>query len=376
MVVEGLEGVVVAESEISVIDGEQGELVYRGYNIHDLAQKIQFEELLPLLWEGDLPNEEQLDRVRQRLDDNRAVDDDVLEIMQSQANQDVHPMAALRTGISSLAAFDPDSDADPQDVDANYRKAHRITAKIITLIAAFNRYRNGQDPISPDSDLSHAGNFLYMLNGEKPTDTATDAFNLCLVLHADHGLNASTFSSRVTSSTLSDVYSAITSAIGTLKGPLHGGANMDVMRMLVEIDEQGADPVGFVKEKLSNGEKIAGFGHRVYDTEDPRATHLREMSEQLGEQQGTRKWFEYSRQIEDFMLEDKGINCNVDFYSSSTFYQLGIPIDLFTTIFASSRTVGWLAHVIEQYDGNRLIRPRAEYVGPRDRVVTPLPERT
>jgi citrate synthase len=376
MVVEGLEGVVVAESEISVIDGEEGELVYRGYNIHDLAQDIQFEELLSLLWDGDLPNQEKFEEIRQRLDDNRAVNDDVLELMRSQAAQDVHPMAALRTGVSSLSAFDPDADADAKDEEANYRKAHRITAKMITLVAAFDRYRNGKEPLSPNPDLSHAGNFLYMLNGQEPSQTAVDAFNTCLVLHADHGLNASTFSGRVTASTLSDIHCAITSAIGTLKGPLHGGANMDVMRMLLEIDEADADPVDFVKEKLNRGEKIAGFGHRVYDTEDPRATHLREMSEQLGEQNGTRQWFEYSRAIEDFMLEDKGINCNVDFYSASTFYQLGVPIDIFTTIFASSRVVGWLAHVMEQYENNRLIRPRAEYVGERDRTVTPLSERS
>jgi citrate synthase len=376
MVVEGLEGVVVAESEISVIDGDEGELVYRGYNIHDLAKKIEFEELLSLLWDEDLPNERELQDTRERLDDNRAVNQDVLELMQSQAAQDVHPMAALRTGVSSLSAFDPDADADPQDHEANYRKALRIAGKMITLVAAFNRYREGKEPLSPNSDYNQAANFLYMLNGQEPSETAVDAFNLCLVLHADHGLNASTFSARVTASTLSDIHSAITSAIGTLKGPLHGGANMDVMRMLVNIDEEGADPVEYVKNKLSNGEKIAGFGHRVYETEDPRATHLREMSEELGEQNGTRKWFEYSRQIEDFMLEDKGINCNVDFYSASTFYQLGIPIDLFTTIFASSRAVGWLAHVLEQYENNRLIRPRAEYVGPRDRSVTPLDERS
>jgi len=376
MVVEGLEGVVVAESEISVIDGAEGELVYRGYNIHDLAQDIQFEELLSLLWDGDLPDPGKLEEIRQRLDENRAINDDVLELMRSQAAQDVHPMAALRTGVSSLSAFDPDADADAENQDANYRKALRIAAKMITLVAAFDRYRNGKEPLSPNSDLSHAGNFLYMLNGQEPTQTAVDAFNTVLVLHADHGLNASTFSGRVTGSTLSDIHSAITSAIGTLKGPLHGGANMDVMRMLIEIDETGADPVDFVKEKLNRGEKIAGFGHRVYDTEDPRATHLREMSEQLGEQNGTRKWFEYSRAIEDFLLEDKGINCNVDFYSASTFYQLGIPIDVFTTIFASSRAVGWLAHVMEQYENNRLIRPRAEYVGKRGRNVTPLSERS
>lgn len=376
MVVEGLEGVTVAESEISVIDGDEGELIYRGYNIHDLAKNIQFEELLPLLWDGELPNESELEETKTRLEENCDVHEDILNVMRTQANQNAHPMGALRTGVSALGAFDPDSGAKPDDHDINMKKAHRITSKIITLIAAFDRYRNGKEPLSPKSDLNHAGNFLYMLNGQEPSDTAEEAFNLCLVLHADHGLNASTFSARVTASTLSDVHSAITSAIGTLKGPLHGGANTEVMRMLLEIDDSGADPVDYVKNKLDQGEKISGFGHRVYETEDPRATHLRQMSQQLGEQQGSTKWFEYSRKIEDFMLEEKGINCNVDFYSASTFYQLGVPIDLYTTIFAASRVVGWLSHVLEQYANNRLIRPRAEYVGPRDRVVTPLADRS
>lgn len=376
MVVEGLEGVVVAESEISVIDGDEGKLVYRGYNIHDLAKNIQFEELLPLLWDGDLPNQSELEEIEERLDENRDVHEDVLNVLRIQSNQDAHPMGALRTGLSALGAFDDDAGAGPDDREINLKQTYRIAAKVITLIAAFDRYRNGKEPLSPKPDLSHAANFLYMLNGQDPSETAEKAFNLCLVLHADHGFNASTFSARVTASTLSDIYSAITSAIGTLKGPLHGGANTEVMRMLLEIDEKDADPVDYVKNKLNQGEKIAGFGHRVYETEDPRATHLREMSQQLGEQKASTKWFEYSREIEDFMLQEKGINCNVDFYSASTFYQLGIPIDLFTTIFASSRVVGWLAHVLEQYANNRLIRPRAEYVGPRDRTVTPLSERT
>ncbi|MFB6344148.1 MAG: citrate/2-methylcitrate synthase, partial [bacterium] len=258
MVVEGLEGVTVAESEISVIDGDEGELIYRGYNIHDLAEKIKFEELLPLLWDGELPNESELDETEQRLNDNRQVHEDILDVMRTQANQDAHPMGALRTGISALGAFDDDNtDAEPDDRDVNLKKAHRITAKIITLIAAFDRYRNGKEPLSPKPGLSQAGNFLYMLNGQEPSETAEKAFNLCLVLHADHGLNASTFSARVTASTLSDIFSAITSAVGTLKGPLHGGANTEVMRMLLEIDESGADPVEYVKRKLEAGEKIS-----------------------------------------------------------------------------------------------------------------------
>ncbi len=376
MAAEGLEGVVVAESQISVINGEEGELVYRGYNIHDLAGSIQFEELLSLFLYGDLPRGEELQEVRSRLDENRAVNESVLELLRGQAQQGVHPMSATRTGVSSLSAFDPDAGAGSRNRDADFRKAHRITGKIITVIAAFSRFREGKAPLSPNPDFSQAGNFLYMLNGEKPSKASVDIFNTCLVLHADHGFNASTFSARVTASTKSDIHSAIASAIGTLKGPLHGGANTEVMRMLVEIDENGDDPVKHIKDRLDRGENIPGFGHRVYETEDPRATHLREMSDELGEQQGTRKWFEYSRRIEDFMLQDKEINCNVDFYSASTFYQLGIPIDLFTTIFASGRVVGWLAHVLEQYEDNRLIRPRAEYVGPRDKVVTPLSERT
>ncbi|MFB6355695.1 MAG: citrate/2-methylcitrate synthase, partial [bacterium] len=293
----------------------------------------------------------------------------------AQAGQDVHPMAALRTAVSGMAAFDPDANADPTDAEANRRKANRIAAKMLTIIAAFDRLRRGKEPVYPDSELGQAANFLYMLNDEKPTETDEHVFNTCLNLHADHGFNASTFSARVTASTLSDLHSAIATAIGTLKGPLHGGANTEVMKMLMDIDEKGADPVEYVKEKLQSGEKIMGFGHRVYKTEDPRATHLREMSEKLGEQNNSKQWFEYSRAIEDFLLEDKGINCNVDFYSSSTYYQLGIPIDLYTPIFAASRVVGWIGHVFEQYEENRLIRPRAEYVGPTDRTVTPIAER-
>ncbi len=375
MVQKGLEDIVVAESEMSYIDGDEGKLVYRGYDIHDLAENVRFEELLPLLWEGELPDEETLRDVEERLRENRAVADPVLDFVGELAEQDIHPMSALRTAVSSLAAYDPDAVAERDEREPNLRRGLRLTAGIITLVAAFERSRSGEPIVDPDPELSHAANFLYMLNGEKPSKTAEDAFNVCLVLHADHGLNASTFSARVTASTLSDLHSAITSAIGTLKGPLHGGANTQVMKMLLEIDERGADPVEFLKEKLAAGEKIPGFGHRVYDTEDPRATHLRDMSEQLGEQNGTRKWFEYSRQLEDFMLEDKGINCNVDFYSASTFYQMGIPIDLYTTIFASSRIAGWIGHVLEQLEDNRLIRPRANYVGPKDRTVTPISER-
>ncbi len=375
MVSEGLKGVVAAESEMSFIDGEEGVLIYRGYNIHDLARNITFEELLPLFWFGELPNEEQLDRVRGELAEHRAVDDQILGLTADLAESDLHPMAALRTIVSALAAHDPESEAPPDDPKINRRKARRITSKFITIIAAYDRLRNGKDPVDPDPDLSHAANFLYMLNGERPTDKDEEIFDTCLILHADHGFNASTFSARVTASTLSDLHSAITTAIGTLKGPLHGGANSEVMKMLLEIDEREIDPVDYVKEKLDAGEKVMGFGHRVYRTEDPRATHLREYSEQLGEQNDTRKWFDYSRAIEDYLVGEKGINSNVDFYSASTYYQLGIPIDLYTTIFASSRVVGWIGHVMEQYAANTLIRPRAKYVGPRDKQVVSLEDR-
>lgn len=375
MTSEGLKDVVLTESEMSLLDGDKGELVYHGYDINDLAHRTRFEELFHLLWDGEFPSSEEFAETCETLADNRPINEEIKELARNLAAADMHPMAALRSLVSSLGAYDPEAEASPLDQEANYRKAERIAAKLVTLIATFDRYRRGLDAIDPDPELSHAANFLYMLNGEKPSEQAEEFFNTCLVLHADHGFNASTFAARVTASTLSDIYSTITSAIGALKGLIHGGANTEVMRMLLEIEETGADPVEFVKEKLAAGEKVMGFGHAVYNTIDPRSPYLREMCKQLGEEKNELQWYEYSVAIEDYLREDKGIRCNVDFYSASVYYLLGIPIDLYTTIFASSRVVGWLGHVMEQLEDNTLIRPRAKYVGPSDQEFTPLSER-
>jgi len=372
---KGLEGVLVAESELSYIDGDEGKLVYRGYTIEDLARGASYEEVLYLLWHGRLPNREELSAFSEEMTGHRELDDDVLDLVADLAAADEDPMAALRTAVSELSAYDPDADADPTDREANLRKGKRITAKIPTIVAAFTRLREGDDPVAPRDDLSHAANFLYMLNDEEPDDVLADVFDQALVLHADHGLNASTFSSMVTSSTLADLHSAITSAVGTLGGSLHGGANANVMRMLKEIDDSGKEPVEWVEDALDEGKRVAGFGHRVYNVKDPRAKILGERSEALGEAAGDTKWYEMSVAIEEYVNEEKGLAPNVDFYSASTYYQMGIPVDIYTPIFAMSRAGGWIAHVLEQYEDNRLIRPRARYVGEEDREFVPLDER-
>jgi len=368
----GLEGVLVAESELSFIDGDAGKLVYRGYTIEDLARDASYEEVLYLLWNGALPTESELDSFTSSMVEERTLDDGVYDTIRELAAQDEEPMAALRTIVSSLSAYDPDTDADPTDEAANLRKGRRITAKIPTALAAFVRLRDGEDPVAPREDLGHAANFLYMLNDEEPDEVLAETFDMALVLHADHGLNASTFSSMVTASTLADLHSAITSAVGTLAGSLHGGANANVMRMLQEVDESDADPVEWVEEALEAGRRVPGFGHRVYNVKDPRAVILGEKSEALGEAAGDTKWYEMSVAVEEYMAEEKGLAPNVDFYSASTYYQMGIPIDVYTPIFAMSRAGGWIAHVLEQYDDNRLIRPRARYVGERDREFVPI----
>ncbi|WP_433628573.1 citrate synthase [Halomicrococcus sp. NG-SE-24] len=373
---KGLEGVVVAESALSHIDGDAGKLIYRGYAIEDLAREASYEEVLYLLWHGSLPNRDELDSFSESMADERSVDEDVLSTVRRLAEADADPMAALQTTVSMLSAYDPDdSETDPEDYEANLRKGRRITAKIPTIIAAFDRIRNGDEPVEPREDLGHAENFLYMLNGEEPDEVLAETFDMALVLHADHGLNASTFSSMVTSSTLSGVHSAITSAIGTLAGPLHGGANQNVMKMLKEVDDADQDPVEWVKNALDRGERVMGMGHRVYNIKDPRAKILGEKSEELGEAAGDTKWYEMSVAIEEYMQEEKGLAPNVDFYSASTYYQMGIPIDVYTPIFAMSRVGGWVGHVLEQYDDNRLIRPRAKYVGPESQEFVPLDER-
>jgi len=368
----GLEGVIALESGLSSIDGEKGQLIYRGYDIHDLADGASFEEVVYLLANGTLPTQSELNGLHQELRSERALPPPVLDFLRN-IPMDAHPMAVLRTAVSALGLYDEEADAE--DEVANRRKAVRILAQIPTIIAAFDRLRNDRNPVSPLDEGTMARNFLYMLNGEEPGEAAERIFDVCLVLHADHGLNASTFTSRVIGSTLSDMYSAISGAIGALKGPLHGGANREVMRMLLEIDETGADPVEYTKQRLADGERIMGFGHRVYRTMDPRAAILRDMVKELSEKEGERKWYEYSMAILNTMKEETGIDPNVDFFSASTYYQLGLAPDLFTPIFALSRTAGWTAHLLEQWDDNRLIRPRAQYVGPTENTVVPIEER-
>jgi len=368
----GLEGVIALESELSSIDGQKGELIYRGYTIEDLAAHATFEEVVYLLWNGELPDAGELNALKSRLRAERELSDVVVNILRN-APDTAHPMAVLRTAVSALSFFD--EEVEVMEVEANRRKATRILAKLPTVIAAFDRLRKGKEPIAPLDEGSMAYNFLYMLNGERPGDAAERTFDVCLVLHADHGLNASTFTSRVIGSTLSDMYSAVSGAIGALKGPLHGGANREVMRMLLDIDKKGAEPAAYVRQRLTDKEKVMGFGHRVYRTMDPRAAILRDMVEDLSEEKDQRKWYDYSTEIMNTMIEDKDINPNVDFFSASTYYMLGLDPDLFTPIFALSRTAGWTAHLLEQWSDNRLIRPRAEYVGPKGKTFVPLADR-
>ena len=358
---KGLEGIVATNSSICWIDGEAGVLAYRGIDIHELASKSTFEETTYLLWNGKLPNKPELADFSRKLAAARKLPPQIIDLLKS-FPKEATPMEVLRTAVSALSFYDKDEKA--VDHDSNIRKSFDLTSQIAMLVAAFDHIRKGKEIVAPDPALSHAGNFLWMLTGRKPSETATRAFDVALILHADHELNASTFAARVIAATLSDIHSAITGAIGALKGPLHGGANEAVMRMLFQIDKAGADPVVYVREMLAQKKKVSGFGHRVYHTEDPRATHLRKMSEDLSRASGNPKWFEMSRKIELYINSEKKLNANVDFYSASTYTTLGIDIDLFTPIFAVSRIAGWAAHVIEQLGDNRLIRPRAEYVGP------------
>src|SRR6202050_3153948 len=359
--VKGLEGIVAANSGICWIDGDAGVLSYRGIDIHELAEKSTFEECTYLLWNGILPNELALREFSSQLALARVLDQRIVDLLRTFPTS-ATPMEVLRTAVSALSFYDADEKDNTHD--ANVRKAYNLTAQIAMLVAIYDRIRKGLEIVPPDRSLTHAGNFLWMLTGEKPSATATRTLDIALILHADHELNASTFAARVIAATLSDIRSAVTGAIGALKGPLHGGANAAVIRLLYAIDKEGADPVDYVAKLLAQKKKISGFGHRVYKTEDPRATHLRKMSEELGEASGNAKWFKMSRAIEKYVLAEKKLNANVDFYSASTYTMLGIDLDLFTPIFAVSRIGGWAAHVIEQLDDNRLIRPRAEYIGP------------
>jgi citrate synthase len=358
----GLEDTVATSSAICYLDGDRGVLAYCGYDIHDLARHATFEEVCYLLWHRRLPTRAELGDLQSQLVAGRALPDGVMRLMR--ALPQGNGMDLLRTLTSALGHYDQDAnDHSPQ---ANYRKAVRLTAQISSLVATMGRMAKGQGPIDPDPVLGHAANFLYMLTGERPSGLATHAFDVALTLHADHELNASTFAARVAAATLTDIHSAIVGAIGALKGPLHGGANADVMRLLLEIGKDApvekAEEV--VRAKLARKEKIPGFGHRVYHTEDPRATHLRQMSRDLGQRAGEPIWFEMSQRIEALVKAEKKLNPNVDFYSATTYHALGIDVDLFTPIFAVSRVSGWTAHVLEQYANNRLIRPRAEYIGP------------
>ena len=358
---KGLEGVVATNSSICFIDGDQGVLAYRGIDIHELADHSNFEETCFLLWNGRLPKKDELKQVHEQLAAERKMDPAIIELVRN-APKDALPMDVLRTAVSALSFYD--SEKKLNDHNANVHKAIRLTSQIAMIVAAYDRLRNGKEVIKPDTSLSHAANFLWMLTGNKPSPTAERAFDIALILHADHELNASTFAARVTAATLSDMHSAITAAIGALKGPLHGGANEAVFRILEAIDKSGKDPIDYVKEMFAQKKKMPGFGHRVYHTEDPRATHLRKMSHDLCKSSGQEKWYEMSHKIEEFVKAEKKLNANVDFYSASTYHTLGIHVDLFTPIFAVSRVSGWTAHVIEQLDDNRLIRPRAEYIGP------------
>lgn len=366
---KGLEGIVATTSSISsIIDGV---LTYRGINIDDLAENASFEEVAYLLWYGKLPNQSELDELLKQLGEYAPIPEAVIESIKLYP-AGTNSMAALRTAVSSLALFD--AQANDMSQEANITKAIKIQAQIPTLIAAFARIREGKEPVAPKSGVSIAYNFLYMLNGTEPDQVAVKALDQALVLHADHELNASTFAARVTVATLSDIYSGITSAIGALKGPLHGGANEAVMVMLEEIGSF-ANVESYINEKLANKVKIMGFGHRVYKNGDPRAKHLQKMSRELGKLTGNMELYEMSVKIEELVTGQKGLKPNVDFYSASVYTTLGIPRDLFTPIFAISRASGWTAHILEQYENNRLIRPRAEYTGPVDQKVTPIAQR-
>jgi citrate synthase len=357
----GLEDVIAGSSSICYIDGDKGILAYRGIDIHELADYATFEEVTYLLWHGKLPTRSQLAEFSLQLARERKLDAQIISLLR-QAPRHALPMDVLRTIVSSLSFFDPEEAVNT--LEANYHKAQRLFSQIAMVVAAYDRIRKGLPLIEPDRSLTHAGNFLLMLNGERPSETAIRALDISLILSADHEWNASTFAARVTAATLSDMHSAVTSGIGALKGPLHGGANEAVFKLLMEIDANGADPVEFVKGMFAQKAKVPGFGHRVYTTEDPRATHLRRMSRDLGYSSGQTKWFEYSRAIEEFINAERKLNANVDFYSASTFHTLGIDVDLFTPLFAMSRIAGWTAHIMEQLADNRLIRPRAEYTGP------------
>lgn len=367
---EGLEGIVATQSAISSIIDDT--LTYVGYDIDDLTNNASFEEVIYLLWHKQLPKKDELAELKAQLSAHMTLPKEVLDHFKTYPIDKVHPMTALRTAISLLGLYDEKS--EDMSAEANYEKALSLQAKVVTIVAAFARTRKGLDPVAPKPELGYAENFLYMLSGKKPEAIEVEAFDKALVLHADHELNASTFTARVCVATLSDMYSGITAALGALKGPLHGGANEQVMKMLTEIGSEDRAE-SYVKEKLANKEKIMGFGHRVYRQGDPRAKHLREMSKRLTELRGEEKWYNISIKVEEAFTAEKDLPPNVDFYSASVYHSLGIDHDLFTPIFAISRMSGWIAHILEQYSNNRLIRPRAEYTGPGMQKYVPIDER-
>jgi citrate synthase len=373
---KGLQGVVAAETTISMVDGAHGVLVYGGYPIEDLAENATFEEVCHLLWYGELPDREQLAALRRRFADALTVPDGVLQVVRLVA-PGAHPMASLRTAVSALSAFDPE--AEQNSLEAADRKAVRLTAQAITLTAAIQRIRQGQEPVPPRADLSLAANLLYMIRAVVPDAIEERIIDAALTLHAEHGMNASTFAARVTAGTLADMHSAVTSGIGALKGPLHGGANEQVMKMLLEI-ESPDNAAQWVRDTLAAGRKVMGFGHRVYRTLDPRAPILMKLAERLTESAGNKRWLQISVAIQQTMREEmdrkgKQVHPNVDFFSASVYYTLGIPLDLFTNLFACARMAGWTAHIMEQMRDNRLIRPESTYIGPQDRRVVSIEQR-
>lgn len=374
LVSKGLEGIVANETRLSDVIGDKGQLIYCGYDINELAGKVSYEEVVYLLWNNRLPNRQELKECEEMLRRERQLPDGLIDFIKS-APRDASPMDIMRTGISMLGVHDPEALRD-MSPEANRKRARSITAKIGVIAAYFHRAREGKELPPVRGDLGEAAHFLYLMNGEAPTDEAAETLDVAFVLHADHGTNASTFSARVTISTLTDFYSAITSAIGTLKGPLHGGANEGVIQMLEEIGSE--DKVdAYIEDQLAQKKKIMGIGHRVYRTLDPRAPHLQRMAVKLSEKLGDPKWIRMSERIAKLMKEKKNLNANVDFYSATVYYSLGIPTDLFTPVFAIARTSGWCAHILEQLEDNRLFRPLSEYVGePVGKKVTPLDERS
>ena len=367
----GLRGVVAAQSSIGDVNGETGVLIYQGYDIHDLAENSTFEEAIYLLWNGRLPKKSELEDLKKQFQANYEAPAEVLEMMRT-FPKDANPMDVLRTSVSALGFFDKEGHGT--DRETAVRTAIKLTAQIGTLVAAWERIRSGKEPVAPDKSLNIAENFLYMMRGEKAEADEARIFDVALILHADHELNASTFTTRVIAGTLADIYGAVTGGVAALAGPLHGGANTNVMKMLKEIGSEDAVD-SWLDKALGEKRKIMGIGHPVYKTEDPRATWLRKFSRALGEKKGNLKWFNMSQKIEKAMLEKKGMYPNVDFYSASAYYLMDIPLDQYTPIFAVSRISGWTGHILEQYGNNKLIRPRAEYIGARDLKYAPIEER-